>query len=235
MKDHTVNKIRGILDFAYIPFDRAHKLVEPLTKLDGSATTKEFYGLIGRKKTGWIGLEIKSARVWGLVSPKGMALTETFYKISSSNDPNEKLALKRDSFLEIPLFKKIFEKYSDIGLPKKEELIRFLESEYNINPTYAPSVAKTIIDSIQKYFREYGKKYFETKNEVAEKKEIETNLNDFLKKKNSINIKITSPIGNFNLEAASKEDFEKIMKIINTLWDKRSDTDENQEEGAHEN
>jgi len=213
-KDHTVNKVRGIPDFAYIPFDRAYRLVEPLTKMGGSANTKEFYELICRKKTGWLGLEIKSARVWGLIENKKMILTGKFHKLSSSNDPNEKLEIKRESFLNIPLFKKIFEKYSDTGLPKKEELIRFLESEYNINPTYAPSVVKTLFDSMQKYFREYGKKYLPSKSEIVPKKEIETNLNDFTKKKGSISIKVISPIGNFNLEASSKEEFNKIVKII---------------------
>lgn len=232
--DHTVNRVRGIPDFAYIPFDRAYKLVEPLTKIGGNATSKEFYELIGRNKTGWLGLEIKSARAWGLIEDKKMILSKKFYELSSSSDPNYKLEIKKNSFLNIHLFKEIFEKYSDIGLPKKEELIRFLESKYKINPTYSPSVAKTLFDSVQKYFREYGKKYPSQNNEIIPKKEIETSLNDFAKKKDSISIKVISPIGNFSLEASNKKEFDKIVKIIEPLWDKGSDTDENQEEGAHE-
>lgn len=230
--DHTINKVKGIPEFAYIPFDEAYKFAENLTRINKPIPKKEFYGLIGRKKTGWLGLEVKSIGVWDLVSGKKMNLTERFHKISSSRDPEEKLRLKKEAFLNIPLFKIIFEKYFHTGLPKKSELSRFLESEYKINPTYSPAVVKTIIDSIEKYFKEYGKSY--VKDENILKRETEKSLNDFSEKKNLINIKITSPIGNFNLEAASKKEFEKIMKIINTLWDERSDTDENQEEGAHE-
>ncbi len=222
MKDHTVNKVRGIPDFSYIPFDRAYRLAENLTRVDGSATMREFCELIGRKKTGWLGLEVKSMRVWGLISGYGkMNLTEKFHKISSSRGPDEKLKIKRRAFISIPLFKKIFEEYSSSGLPKKSELSKFLESEYKINPIYSPSVAKTIIDSIQKYFKEYGKNYIKPNESTSLRKEFETSLDDFTVKKNSINIKITSPIGNFNLEAANKDEFEKILKIINTLWDER--------------
>jgi hypothetical protein len=233
IKDHTVNKVRGIPDFAYISFEKAYKLVEPLTKKGGSATIQEFYELIKRKKTGWLGLEIKSARVWGLISEKGMSLTEKFNRISSSKDPNEKIMIKKETFLNIPLFNKIFDKYSKTGLPNKLELSNFLELEYNISPHYSPSVSKTIIDFIHNYFRDYGKKYLSHQNEIISKKEVETNLDDFFEKKKSINIKITSPVGNFDLEATNKKEFEKILKIINTLWDERSDADENQEEGAH--
>lgn len=236
MKDsHKVNKLRGIPDFSYISFDRAYKLAENLLKKGGSATIKEFYDLIGRKKTGWLGLEIKSMKVWGLVvsEKKMMKLTDRFYKISSSNESEKKLMIKREAFLNIPLFKRIFEKYSNKGLPKKSELSEFLESEYNVNATYSPSVANAIIDSIQKYFREYGSNYIKFQHENTIKKEVETNLNDFTGRKDSINIKVTSPIGNLNLEASNREEFEKILKIINTLWDKK-DADENQEEGARE-
>ena len=229
MKKHTVNALRGIPDFSYIPFDKAYRLAQNLVKLGGSATMPEFCELIGRKKTGWLGLEVKSMRVWGLVSGKGtMSITNKFSKISSSRDPNEKLAIKKGSFLNIPLFKKIFEKYSNVGLPKKPELSKFLESEYKINPIYSPSVAKTIIDSIQKYFKEYGKNYIKQNESTSLRKEVETSLDDFATKKSSINIKITSPIGNFNLEATNKEGFEKILKVINTLWDEEKDNaDEN--------
>jgi len=174
-------------------------------------------------------------RVWGLISGKGkMHLSKRFYKISSSKDPDEKLKIKRKAFMNIPLFKQILQKYPNLKLLEKLELSKILESEYNINPTYSSSVAKTIIDSIQKYFREYEKNYLSPQNENISKKEMETSLNDFTEKKNLINIKITSPIGNFNLEAANKEEFEKILKIINTLWNEKSDTNENQGgTGAH--
>ncbi len=221
MKSHTVNAVRGIPDFSYISFDKAYKLAENLVKVDGSATMKEFCELIGRKKTGWLGLEVKSMRVWGLISGKGkMNLTEKFYKISSSKDPHEKLMIKREAFMNISLFKQIFEKYFNTRLPKKPELSIFLESEYNINPTYSSYVAKIILDSIQMYFREYGKNYVKS-NENSLKKETETSLNNFFGKKNSIHIKIESPIGNFNLEATNKEEFGKILKIINALWDEK--------------
>ncbi len=233
-KKHIVNAAKGILNFSYIPFDRAYKLAENFVKKGGSLTRPELSELIGRNKTGWLGLEIKSMRVWGLISGKGkMSLTKRFHKISSSKDPNEKLKIKRKAFMSIPLFKQVFQKYSNSKLPEKLELSRILELEYRINPTYSSNVSETIIDSIQKYFRDYGNKYVSPTIEIAPKKEVE-DLGQFLKKKDSINIKITSPIGNFNLEATNKEEFEKIIKIINFLWDERSDTDENQEEGAHE-
>ena len=146
-----------------------------------------------------------------------MILTEKFYRIHSSRDSEEKLALKKESFLEISLFKKIYDKYVNDGLPRKQELISFLQSEYKINTTYSPSVATTIIDSIQKYFKEYGINHSKN-NSDDKKREIESDLKEFLVKKNTINIKINSPIGNFDLEATNKEEFEKVIKIINTIW-----------------
>jgi len=234
MKDHKVNASRGIPNFAYIPFGEAYKLARILEKLGGSGTIREFCELIGRKKTGWLGLQVKSIRAWGLISGKGkMDLTKRFYEISLSRDPKEKLMLKREAFKEIPLFKQIFEKYFNIGLPKKSELLTLLKEEYKINPLYAPSVSKTIIDSIQKYFKEYGKNYLDPLKDYT-KKEIEPDLRKFFVKNNSINMKITSPIGNFDLEAANKEEFEKIIKIISILWDEERDLSENQKKGQEE-
>lgn len=235
VKDHTVNKVRGIIDFAYIPFEKAYRLVEPLTKVDGSADVKKFYELINREKTGWLGLEIKSARVWGLIESKKMILTKKFYKLSSSNDPNEKLEIKRKSFLNVPLFKKVFEKYSKFGLPRKNELIIFLESEDNINPTYSPSVAKTIIDSINKYFKEYGinpTKVGQGLFTATMKKEDESL--PFDRREGIMNIKVTSSKGTFNINVINKDGIEIAQKLIKDLWEGESDTDEKQVEGAHE-
>jgi hypothetical protein len=160
-------------------------------------------------------------KIWGLVisEKRSLRLSDRFNKIFSSKDPNEKLIIKREAFLNIPLFKKVFDEYLNKGLPKKLELMNYLENEYKINPTYSSSVSGTIIDSIQKYFKEYGNNSLKTQEEVIGRKEIETHLLDFAPKNNSINIKITSPIGNFNLEATNKEELEKILKIINTLWE----------------
>ena len=236
MKDHTVNKVRGIPDFAYIPFDKAYRLAENLLKSGSYATLKEFYELIGRNKTGWLGLEIKSMKVWGLVvsEKRKMKLTKQFYKISSSTDPDEKLRIKRGAFLNIPLFREVFEKYKAKELPKKTGLSKFLEEEYGINPSYSPTVAKTFIDSIHRYFKEFGKEKQISENKPIQIRKVEENLSNDLGKKNSVNIKINSPIGNFNLEATNKEEFEKVMRIISVLWDKKGDIDEDQVEGAHE-
>jgi hypothetical protein len=234
MKDHAINAFKGIPNFSYISFDRAYQLAENFLKIGGSGTMKDLCEMFGLKyKTGWLGLEIKSLRVWGLISGKGkMSLSERFYKIAESKDPNEKLLIKGIAFLEIPLFRIIFDRYSKIGLPSKKELCKILESEYKISQRYSSYISHAILDSISKYFKEYGKNVVNSL-EIKIGKERETNLDEFTQKKDFVNIKINSPLGNFNLEATNKDEFEKIIKIINALWDKGSDTDENQDKGAH--
>lgn len=235
--NHTVNKARGIPDFAYVSFDRAYHLAETLLKIGGSGTMKDLCEIFGLKyKTGWLGLEIKSVRVWGLISGKGkMNLTERFYNITESIDPNEKLLIKRKAFLEIPLFKLIFDTYSKSGLPHKKELRKILESDYKISQRYSSYVANVIIESISKYFKEYGINLTKTEQSpytLILKKEVETKLSDFDRKKSIMNIKITSTKGSFNLDVVNKDGIGIAQKLIKDLWEGESDTDENQDEGA---
>lgn len=162
-----------------------------------------------------------------------MCLTERFYKLVNSEDPNELLLIKGNAFLEIPLFKIIFDRYSKTGLPPKTKLVETLEGDYKISSRYSSQVANSIIDSISKYFKRYGETIPSQEGEAGMGGKV-NNIKNLDKKIEIVNIRINSPIGNFNLEATNREEFEKVMKIISVLWDKKGDTDKNQEEGAHE-
>ena len=239
-------------EFPYISFDEAFKLAENMKKLGGVATIRELGSAIGRKKTGWFGLQVASMRRWGLVSGQGkMKLTDVFQRIASPRSPNDDLKAKQEAFMEIPLFKEIFEKYSKHGLPEEPYLSNVLQSDYLLKPRYAVLVSGIIREFISKYFSGYGTNQFEemsSSSDILDPNEGVRGLKNILSVKKNIypiNIHIISPIGNFNLKASNKTDFgdlvqnklSKIWEAIDLLWredEAKNYTDEKQEDGAQE-
>lgn len=216
--DHTVNSNKGIPEFAYISFEDALNIAKTINQLKSPFTFRDISNLTGRKKTGWFGLQIASLKRWGLLTGRGeMKLTDGFRKVLYSKNSLEIINIKKEAFMNIGLFKEIFDKYYKKGLLDINQLTNVLESEYKINKTYAPLVAKVINFSISEYFQGYNISKLNDNLIIKNK----TNEIDNIHIKNvSFSVNIISPVGKFIFEASNKSEAKELMKTkLTKIWD----------------
>lgn len=126
----------------------AHKI-----KAAGGIAKKELLEKIFGNKGGWLALQIGSLIKWGLIVGRGeYKLTDDYKYITNPIEEDGAAKTAQKIFLNIPLFKEIYEKYKDHGLPQEPYLTNTLRNEFGLTGRNPKLVANIIREFVSKYF-----------------------------------------------------------------------------------
>jgi len=164
----------------YINIDKALEMADKLRAM-GKVTTDKLAKELGDKNAGWFRLKFASAKKWGLIEGWGeVQVTQAYRDIKEEKKPNHALEIKRSLFLNIPIFKSIFDEYKLNGLPQEPYLTNAIKDKYGLSGRNPNLVANILREFINEYFPNYGHEGEpETKQEEPSKvsKSITSDLN----------------------------------------------------------
>lgn len=198
---------RGKLSFPHISLDEALVVAKKIHELGGFATTS-LLGDALDKKGGWLAGYIASAKRYGLIEGYGkLKLTELAKKIISPTYEGEEIAAKKEAFLMVELFSKIYSRFK--GKYPEENLFRnILIRNYGIkNRKEATKLINIIIKETENLLQSSNG---EIETEEPNEKNLDMGKPDGFSEKISIIIK--APGINHPFYAKDREEFEKIVK-----------------------
>lgn len=135
------------IDYPHASITKSIELAEAVYALGGTSSIEMCAEQMGRKVGGGFNSIVSAATKFGMITKtRGqLAITELFkdYHLGYSNE--EKSEILRSSFLHVPLFHEIYERFKNQILPIKI-LDRLLIREFNVNQQDASRVSKYFID-----------------------------------------------------------------------------------------
>ncbi|GEM_PF-3833379 len=218
-----------------IPFRDALELCKKIKDMGGRVQPSTLAKTMNKKYGGWFGIQMASLRRWGLVEGRGeMQLTPLYKRIIAPNYEGDDLKAKQEAFLSVPLFKNIYDKYREHGLPKDEYFSNALANEYNLNDRNRSIVSNIVRTFIAENFPRYGEQSIKedtvVQSQISEKKP-EGNADPFIPTPNlegfEVELRIT---GKYPLKLIIEDetDWEVVEKQISAAkekWKKQHITD----------
>lgn len=212
-----------ISEYPYISFDESLELADKIKAAGGRVDKKQMQEIL-KKKGGWLAIQVSSLRRWGLIEGRGESkLTELYKRIRTPEVEGDDSFAKQEAFLNIPLFKTIYEDYKEHGLPQEPYFTNKLKNKYGLSGRNPSLVASIIRDFISKYFPKYGSTTSELVVKVDEAKSPKTidkvsNLKDEKLLEGSFPITIlTKDTPPFKWDIKSEADFAVIDAILTSI------------------
>jgi len=166
------NQNEGKWEHPYISFEEAMSMADKIKEM-GKPSVNQFADALKFKNAGFFRLRVASLRRWGLCEGRGeLSITQAYKDISSEKRPGHALEVKRELFLNIPLFQNVFTKYKDSGLPQEPYLTNAIKDSYNLSGRNPNLVANIVRGFISEYFPRFGEENYlatEGKHEKTEK------------------------------------------------------------------
>ncbi|MCH8945822.1 MAG: hypothetical protein IIA85_02775 [Nanoarchaeota archaeon] len=198
---------RGKLSFPHISLDEAIIVAKKVHELGGFATIP-LLGDALNKKGGWLAGYISSAKRYGLIEGYGqLNLTELAKRIISPTYEGEELAAKKEAFLMVELFSKIYYRFKG-KYPDENLFINILIRNYGIKNRKEAIKLINIIRKETENLLQSSNGEIET--EEPNEKNLDMGKPDGFSEKISIIIK--APNVNYPFYAKNKEEFEDIVK-----------------------
>lgn len=140
----------------YISLKEALEMADHV-KAIGKASTETLAKAMGETPSGWFKLKVASVKRWGVVEGHGeMQVTQAYKDIKSEKYLNHALEVKRGLFLNIPLFKQIYDEYKNNGLPQEPYLTNAIADKFGLSGRNPKLVSNIIREFITEYFPTYG-------------------------------------------------------------------------------
>lgn len=139
-------------DHPALTFDEALGIAEKIKKMGGIATSDQLAKALGIKQGGWYAVQLASVKRWSLLEGRGdLKITDYFRRITSPRSQGDDVRARVEVFLNVPLFKSLYDKYHEDGLPQDPFFTNVLRDDYGLKGRN-PSLAATIIrDFVDKY------------------------------------------------------------------------------------
>lgn len=217
----------------YISFDEALEIANKIKDM-GKPSTDALAKALGDSNAGWFRLKIASIRRWGLADGWGdLSVTQHYKDILNEKKPNHASEVKRELFLNIPLFKDIYETYKDNGLPQEPYLTNAIGDKYNLkgrNPNLVANIAR---DFISKYFPNYGREEHNEPEMSSSKPEtIKSSIEKLSIHEGDFPIQIITRDNTFKWDVKEEVDWTVIDSVINSIkerWKKSNSTNKKRE------
>ena len=135
------------IEYPKASIKKSLELAKAVNELGGSAAIETCAESLGKKVSGGFRDIITSAVKYGfIVQKKGiLATTDTYKNIILAYNEEEKLINLKKSFLRVPLFQKVYERFTGKKLPL-QYFDKLLIKEFGVNESDASRVKKHFID-----------------------------------------------------------------------------------------
>lgn len=144
-------------DHPYISFDEAMEIANKIKEM-GKPTADALAKALGDKNAGWFRFKVASVRRWGLADGWGdMGVTQAYKDIVNEKRVNQSQEVKRELFMNIPLFNEIYETYKENGLPQEPYFTNALADKYGLKGRNPNLIANIVRDFITKAIPSYGR------------------------------------------------------------------------------
>lgn len=137
--------------FPVYDFNTARLIAETIERDGAGSLTEETLAITLKSSTKSSGFQLKAltARQFGLVTKQGSTLTTTplakaIFKPTSEVEKQKALA---ESFLKIPLFREVANKFKGQGLPESQTFRNILEREFKIDSKRIGDAERVLMDS----------------------------------------------------------------------------------------
>jgi len=140
-----------IVEYPRASLKKALELAKAVDELSGSCDKRTAAEKMGMKLSGGFTEIISSAAKFGFIkTSKGMLILDQNYKdYKLAYNDEEKIQVLQKSFLGVPLFKKVYEKYKDTKLPI-DLLSKVLVREFDVDQKIASRVTTHFINAAKK-------------------------------------------------------------------------------------
>ncbi len=208
-------------EFPALSFDETFEIATKIKSMGGVVTSRQLCQALNQKPGGWFAMQLSSLRRWGLVEGRGeLRLTSLFKRMVAPQKPNDDVDARLDSFLGIPFFKKLYEKYRDHGLPEDPFFTNTLKDTYGLSGRNPALVARIVRDFITKYVPNFGKANVErTKIPEANDQSLPVQQNEA--QEGEFPVKIVSPERTFTWDIKNELDWQVVetaLKSIKERW-----------------
>jgi hypothetical protein len=141
-------RARSTIVFPYAPLSDAERVALELHKYGGTATPEGVAKVLGQKsRSGAFRQKMSSARIFGLVGtrPGQVSLTRLGKAVI---DPEKQARARAEAFLNVPLYKALFDKYQGDLLPPMTTLDHEI-AELGVSPKQASTARQVMFRSAE--------------------------------------------------------------------------------------
>lgn len=139
---------RSTISFPYAPLLEGERIAQTLQDYGGSATPEGVAKVLGQKSgSGAFRQKLSAARIFGLIStrPGQVSLSRLGRAVI---DPEKQAGARVEAFLNVPLYKTIFDKYQGDLLPPTQALEREIVG-LGVSPKQAPTARQVMFRSAE--------------------------------------------------------------------------------------
>lgn len=219
-----------LLEYPKASIKKSLELTQTVHDLGGSCSLGMCADKLGKKVSGGFREIIHSAVKYGfLVQKKGILTTTPLFKdITLAYTPEEKNHLLQKSFLNVPLFHKVYERFKGKKLPI-EIFDKLLIKEFGVSDYFASRVTKYFADGARTVglmnpdfaivsLEEIGAEQTEGDYDVAKSETFVENLqNEKVSLSGSYSVRIFGPGINSNITIMDQDDLEIVTTMLNKV------------------
>jgi len=233
-----------IIEYPRASFKNSLQLAKAVDDLGGSCDIKTAAEKMGKKLSGGFTALTSAASKFGFIKmTKGtLSLEQTYKNYKLAYDEEEKTKVLRKSFLSVPLFKRIYDKYQDVKLPL-DLLDKVLIREFGVEEKMASRAAGYFVDAAKQVKLLNPDNSFNSTNEKGNLSVDETEKNEeasglkeednFVKsnKPNNYVVQIRGPNINQTIEIEEADHITLVEAAMNIIKKKltKKEQDENSE------
>ena len=211
-----------ILEYPRASLKKSLELAKAVEALGDSCSVANCAEKMNRKDSGPFMAIVSAAGKFGLVdSQKGkLTTTKLFKSLELSYNDQEKKIILLKSFLKVPLFKELYNKFIDKELPINM-LEKILIREFDVDKKLGSRVAKYFIEGAKqvellKEDNKIKKMEIEESEETEEPDKIEPELQKEITSQNFA-VHIMGPGMNSRIELKDKDDIEIVDAMLNKV------------------
>lgn len=145
---------KSATQYPYFDLDDSVAVAKAVHERGGGTCTRDLAAAAlgySTVKSGAFLSRIYAAKQFGLIEIDGdtISVTDRATNILHPVMDSDAVVAKRDAFLAVPLFQKVYEKFKGSGLPHEQGLQNLLKNEYKIVPDRIKPAMRVMLDSAE--------------------------------------------------------------------------------------